>query len=152
MSRTRTASTSPSVLTRVFARHPKVLWVDDHPRNNTAERAALRAFGAQFRLAQSTEQALELLAKTSFAVVVSDMARGDDETAAYSLLYAMRARGDRTPFIIYSASMNALRTPEVLLRGAQACTDERQHLVELVLACIKVPRPPKVAPARHGGA
>ena len=128
-----------SVLAQAFGRHPRVLWVDDHPRNNTDERAALRAFGARFRLATSTDQALQLLRQHRFAVVISDMARDDDRTAGYTLLYAMRGRGDRTPFIVYAAGMTALHMPEVQLRGGQACTDERQHLIELVLACVKVP-------------
>jgi CheY-like chemotaxis protein len=141
-------SSVASTLSLAFAKNPRVLWVDDHPRNNSEERSALRAFGARFRLATSTEQALQILERSQFAVVVSDMARGEDKTAGYSLLYAMRSQGNRTPFIIYAASMNALHIPDVQLRGAQACTSERQHLIELVLACIKVPPLPMRMAAR----
>lgn len=56
-------------------RGARILWVDDHPENNTDEAAILTAFGVGLQFATATEEALDLLRGGRFDVVISDMER-----------------------------------------------------------------------------
>ena len=114
----------------------RVLWVDDRPLNNVFERRSLEALGIEFDTSTSTEDALTCLAKHAYAAVISDMGRPPDKQAGYTLLDAMRARGDRTPFVIYAGS-NMLEHREMArTRGAIGSTNRADELFQLVLAAV----------------
>ncbi len=88
-------------------RDVEILWVDDEPEGVAGETAALRAMGARVDLSTSTEDALARLRAHAYALVLSDLKRGDDYTAGYTLLARMRAPPggappDPTPVIFYS--------------------------------------------------
>lgn len=53
----------------------RVLWLDDHPRNNTLLVEQLARENIKVDLAQSLAQALRLLQKNQYALLISDMAR-----------------------------------------------------------------------------
>ncbi len=115
----------------------KILWVDDRPANNLRERSALLSLGMRVELALSTEEALVALEKKSFDVVISDMGRPPDPQAGYTLLKAMRERGDLTPFVIYAGS-NALEHKQLAReRGALGSTNSPQELLDLVLRAVE---------------
>lgn len=82
----------------------KVLWVDDKPSNNTYERNALEALGLRFTIATSTEDGLEQLRKRNYDLIISDMGRGIDRHAGYTLFEKMKTIGSSAPFIIYAAN------------------------------------------------
>lgn len=109
-----------------------VLWVDDRPDNNRYERAALEALGLRFKLARSTEEALEQLDRQAFDLVISDMGRPPDERAGYTLLDSMRQSGNDLPFIIYAGSRAPEHVREARAHGAMGCTNSPQELVGLV--------------------
>jgi CheY-like chemotaxis protein len=80
-----------------------VLWVDDRPNNNEYERRVFEELAdIQFTLALSTKEALEILSKRRFGVIISDMGRKEGPREGYVLLDALRGRGDSTPFFIYA--------------------------------------------------
>jgi CheY-like chemotaxis protein len=106
------------------------LWVDDRLDNNRYERAALEALGLRFKLARSTQEALEQLDQYSFDLVISDMSRPPDPTAGYMLLDAMKSRSIRLPFIIYAGSKTAEYVREARRRGAVGYTNSPQELIE----------------------
>ena len=79
-----------------------ILWVDDHPSNNSLEVEALRQRHVAVHLAESTTDALELLAINRYKLVVSDLGRGDDRLAGLKMIGAMRRRQMRVPVVIYT--------------------------------------------------
>lgn len=113
-----------------------ILWVDDNPDNNHYERQALEALGVRCLLSTSTEDALTKTRHRTFDVIISDMGRPPDPRAGYTLLDALRKRGDQTPFIIYASSRSPEHIMEARRHGALGCTNRPQELVEMVLGAI----------------
>ena len=124
---------SPAAIRRIA--NARILWVDDEPGNNVNERQAMEAFGVRFVLSGSTEDALAKAADR-FDVIVSDMARGDDIRAGYTLLDALRAAGSTVPYIIYASSRRPDHVAEARRRGAFGCTNRATELFDLVLAAL----------------
>jgi CheY-like chemotaxis protein len=113
-----------------------VLWVDDRPENNQYERQALEAFGVRFVLSTSTDDALAKTHNRTFDAIISDMGRPPDPRAGYTLLDALRNRGDQTPFVIYAGSRAPEHVAESQRHGAVGCTNRPQELIELVLSAL----------------
>jgi len=109
-----------------------ILWVDDRPDNNVYERAAFEAMGVDFKLALSTNEALQMLANGQFAAIISDMGRKEGPREGYVLLDAIRSEGDKTPFFIYAGSNAPEHKRQALEHGAQGSTNDAQELFELV--------------------
>jgi CheY-like chemotaxis protein len=114
-----------------------VLWVDDRPADTTYERQALEALGIQFTLSRSTEDALERLARKSYALIISDMARPPDQHAGYTLLDKVKAMHITTPFIIYASGKKPEYIAEARRRGAFGDTNEPRELFEFVVHALK---------------
>ena len=115
----------------------RILWVDDRPANNWRERKALESFGVDFTLAESTGEALNVLARQRFAVIISDMGRPQGAQEGYKLLEAVRARDISTPFFIYSGSGRPEHRQMALARGAQGATNMADDLIDMVLAVLE---------------
>jgi CheY-like chemotaxis protein len=120
------------------ARGTRVLWADDQPENTVFERRSLEALGVRFDLSSSTEDALSRLGTTSYDAVISDMGRPPDSRAGYTLLGAMRQRGDRTPFLIYTGSNAPEHKAEARRQGALGSTNRADELFELVLSALGI--------------
>jgi CheY-like chemotaxis protein len=114
-----------------------VLWVDDHPDNNILERKSLEALGLRFVLSLSTEDALEKIDKQKFDLIISDMGRRPDRYAGYTLLEALRNRGDQTPFIVYMGQSSPQLQTEARDKGAQGLTARPDELFQLVTKELK---------------
>jgi CheY-like chemotaxis protein len=115
-----------------------ILWVDDRPHNNIAERRAMEAYNVEFTLALSTAQALAVLAGRKFDAIISDMGRPPDPRAGYTLLSSVRADGDSTPFFIYAGSRNPKHTKEAISKGAQGSTNMASELIADVFSSIGI--------------
>jgi CheY-like chemotaxis protein len=113
-----------------------VLWVDDRPNNNIFERQALKALGVTFVLAASTDEALNCGLRQKFDAIISDMDRPPDHRAGYTLLEALQARNDRTPFFIYASSNTPEHIAEARARGASGYTNRASELFTYVLNAI----------------
>ena len=116
--------------------HKQILWVDDRPDNNFYEREALQRYGLQFKIATSTDEALRILSNTKFDVIISDMGRPPDPRAGYTLLEAVRSRGDDTPYLIYAGSRAREHVAEAERRGAQGTTNSPDELIRIVLSAV----------------
>jgi CheY-like chemotaxis protein len=127
-----------------------VLWVDDHPENNSYELSAMQDIGIRFVQSLSTEDALEQLRRARFAAVISDMGRPGDDRAGYTLLDAMRQRGDATPFIIYAGSSRPDHREEAHRRGALGSTNTFPELFRLVTRAARSHRPRGGGPDSRG--
>ena len=121
-----------------LGRPPQVLWIDDHPSNNRYEAAALTSLGMHVQWGTSTDEALARIAEHGrYDVIISDMGRPPDPRAGYTLLDALRRRGDRTPFVIYASSRAAKHFDEAVQRGAVGCTNQPEELIELVANALR---------------
>lgn len=82
-----------------------ILWVDDHPENNVMLAETWRRDGILVETARSTADALRLLDRQRYALVISDMVRTESGVevpdAGLQLLYQVRARDAATPFALY---------------------------------------------------
>lgn len=112
--------------------HKRILWVDDRPGNNVYERHAMESMGLEFKLAESTAEALQILSSHRFAAIISDMGRREGPREGYKLLEALRAHDKTTPFFIYAGSNAPQHRREASLRGAQGSTNIAEDLVEMV--------------------
>jgi CheY-like chemotaxis protein len=82
-------------------RDAQILWVDDHPENNLNERRMFRQLKAEMDIAKSTEEALDILEKMNYDLVISDMDRGNEPTAGMQFLLQFRQDNNTTPVIFY---------------------------------------------------
>lgn len=80
----------------------RLLWVDDNPQNNIYEKRFFEDHRIAVHNVTGSVDAFRLLAMYDYDVVISDMGRGEDRLAGIRLAEQMRARGDRTPLIIYT--------------------------------------------------
>jgi predicted ATPase/DNA-binding winged helix-turn-helix (wHTH) protein len=132
---TRAAGLVSNAITRGFLRQigaSTVLWVDDRPTNNQLERLGFEAFGISIVPSTSTADALDKLGRQSFDVIISDMGRPPDPRAGYSLLEKLLQSGNKTPFVIYTASPTPDHVLEARRRGALGCTARADELFQLV--------------------
>jgi CheY-like chemotaxis protein len=114
----------------------RVLWVDDIPENNVYERKSLELLGVLVYLSLSTEEALHLSTQIAFDLIISDMARVDDDRAGYTLLEKLRQEANSTPFLIYSSSREEEHLAEARRRGAIGCTNQPEELFSIALSVL----------------
>jgi CheY-like chemotaxis protein len=115
----------------------KALWVDDNPDNNVFETKALQALGIEVEFVTTTSEALRKLQRNDYDVVISDMARFEDEKAGYSLLNKLRNIRSDTPFILYSSTNTPDQERAIISQGAYGSTSVASELVELVVSAIR---------------
>ena len=82
-------------------RDAQILWVDDHPENNLNERRMFRQLRAEIDIAKSTEEALEILKKGCYDIIISDMARGGQAKAGLEFLQQLRKENKISRVIFY---------------------------------------------------
>lgn len=80
----------------------RILWVDDNPQNNKNVILDLQDRGIIVDLAITTEQAMEMYEKKSYAVIITDTARGSKYDAGYQLCRLLSSNNNRTPTMLYS--------------------------------------------------
>lgn len=111
----------------------RVLWVDDHPRNNVAETRFLEDRRIAVYTVDTTEDALTLLSMYQYGAVISDMGRQEKPLAGITLLEAMRARGDRRPFFLYTVHSSAAQRKLLAEAGGQGVAATPEELYSAVL-------------------
>lgn len=85
----------------------KILWVDDHPENNIAERRFFERHRIAVHTVTNSTDALNLLQMYDYKAVISDMGRGQDRLAGARFVRQMRAKRDPTTVIIYTAGADS---------------------------------------------
>ncbi|TGB02531.1 P-loop NTPase fold protein [Streptomyces sp. MZ04] len=87
-----------------------VLWVDDHPDNNTDFAARLKAYGARVYLAEERGRAEHVLGVTDIGLLLSDVGRGDEPLAGFTDLRAWRDSGRyRGPAVFFAGRVTPAR-------------------------------------------
>lgn len=113
----------------------RLLWVDDQPDLHVYIRKAFEAVGISFKLAQSLNEALQLLRKETFSAIIADI--GNDKEGpreGYVLLDAVRRQGDQTPIFMYTGEEHQLEEQqEAVQRGAQASANNPKELFKMVM-------------------
>ena len=109
-----------------------ILWVDDHPENNSYGRNFFESNGIEVAIALSTDQALSLLEHNSYAVIISDMGRKEGPREGYVLLDELRRRGDNTPYVIFAGSSSLGHKIETEQHGGDGCTNSFSELFGMV--------------------
>ena len=125
---------TPSSLPRFAGK--RILWVDDHPQNNTYEVQLFKTLGMTVDQSTSTPDALNDLSEKTYNVVITDMRRGTNNLAGYELLDAMYHRHIETPLFIYSASSNKEYRAKAMRKGAKGETNDPTELLQLVTGAL----------------
>jgi CheY-like chemotaxis protein len=113
-----------------------ILWVDDNPANNELAVRALRKFGLDIEQATNTEAAMAAFQRRKFDLVISDMGRGDDKRAGYTLLKLLRDSGSKVPYFIFAGLDKPEFRREAAERGAQLSTNDMIELVDHVVTSL----------------
>lgn len=117
----------------------RILWVDDNPDNNLAERAHFESLRIAVYLATNTDDALTLLSMYRYDAVISDMGRGGEPLAGFKLMERMRARQDSTPYFLYTIMPSDSQRKLVRQRGGNGVAVAADELFGLVLPIFGLP-------------
>lgn len=128
---TITRAFQPGTIERMVGK--SVLWVDDNPKNNMLAMRALKKLRLDMVQATTTEEALALMERRHFDLIISDMGRGANMKAGYELLEAIRRTGNPVPFFIFAGSDTRKFRQEAAARGAQLSTNDMIELVDNVI-------------------
>ena len=106
----------------------RVLWIDDHPEWNSWEISCLEAAGAHVQTVETTRSAIALLER-GFDIVISDIARENNDTAGVDALPSLRSAAPETPVVFYIGQESTRGVPV----GAFGITNRPDELLHLVL-------------------
>jgi CheY-like chemotaxis protein len=87
----------------------RILWVDDNPHWNSALASLFRQLKMVVDTPRSTEEALALLRRRSYDLIITDMRRETEQpslSAGVTLLDALARQGVRLPVIVFSAGFD----------------------------------------------
>ncbi|MCF2857937.1 winged helix-turn-helix domain-containing protein [Pseudoalteromonas sp. SMS1] len=111
----------------------RILWVDDNPTNNKKEQSYFLQHKIGVYNTTSTQEALLLLSMYDYNVVISDMGRHGEPLAGLKLLQTMRARGDETPFYVYTWVESDNQNKVIKSAGGQGVATKKADLYKNVL-------------------
>jgi CheY-like chemotaxis protein len=112
----------------------RILWVDDHPENNTYESGLLRSLNVPVDTAISTTQALSMLQRTKYDVVISDIERNGVPDEGVKFLKQMREKGLQQPTVFYTGHIDWSRgTPPY----AFGITNRVDHLLHYLMDIVE---------------
>ena len=111
----------------------RVLWVDDNPDNNLQETIALEGLGLFVTKATTTEAAEIYLRSLNFALVITDLGRGNNPNAGLELLRKVAHTQKYIPVVVYTLGADEKRA-WLTEAGARAVVDTPSELITAVLA------------------
>ena len=109
----------------------RILWIDDHPKNNTIEIGLLSNFGAVLDLALSYQDARKRLRSAIYDVVLSDMTHDHEDEDGKNIVPDVKAAVHSPPLIFYVGKERP--TPE----GAFGLTVRFDELLHLILDALE---------------
>lgn len=119
----------------------RVLWVDDNPDNNAAERQYLERRKIAVYQVKTSDEALALLAMYKYNVVVSDMNRHGKPLDGLTLVREMRRRNDGTPFYLYTYVPSKAQHKLVTDAGGQGAAVKPEELYAAILPLFRKGQP-----------
>ncbi|MFD0166175.1 P-loop NTPase fold protein [Streptomyces decoyicus] len=122
-------------------RYARILWVDDHPRNNESLVNAFRAAGAVVRIAEDSAAADAALAVERPTLIVSDIERDGNPREGLEHLARLRRDGRYDgPFVFYAGRVTPERSAVAEELGAHL-TSSGPEIERLVLRAAEAERP-----------
>ncbi|MFC9236798.1 P-loop NTPase fold protein [Streptomyces decoyicus] len=122
-------------------RYARILWVDDHPRNNESMANAFRAAGAVVRIAEDSAAADAALAVERPTLIVSDIERDGNPREGLEHLARLRRDGRYDgPFVFYAGRVTPERSAVAEELGAHL-TSSGPEVERLVLRAAEAERP-----------
>ncbi|WP_165700765.1 hypothetical protein [Alienimonas californiensis] len=123
----------------------RILWVDDTPQNNRPLRTLLRDLGAKTDTALSSTEAIELMRRFDYSVVISDIRRESEgptgSHAGLSMLGQMRRLDFPHYVIFYVGELHGVELNGVSNRlvpeGAFAITNRPDELLNYVIDALE---------------
>jgi len=114
-----------------------VLWVDDHPKNNSFFIDLLQKRGYRVDLAISTRDALSLLDRNKYLLIVSDMSRdeagSDNQDAGVDLFEEVMKRRIDSPYVVFCSTRGARQFGEQIRQlGGRAITSSPTELRAII--------------------
>lgn len=109
----------------------RVLWVDDEPAGNVAERRMLRQLGVVVQTALTSTEAIDHLGRDDYDLVLTDIRRADPDDSGVDMARRIRALGFTTPIVGYVGEVDPERPhPE----GFRALVDYPDDLLHEVMS------------------
>jgi CheY-like chemotaxis protein len=108
----------------------RVLWVDDEPANNVAERQLLRHLGVVVQTALGTAEALDHLGRDDFDLILTDIGRADPDDSGTEMAVRIRRLDIRTPIVGYIGEVDQSRPHPA---GFRALVDYPDDLLREVM-------------------
>ncbi|MEU7223044.1 P-loop NTPase fold protein [Streptomyces chrestomyceticus] len=125
-----------------------ILWVDDHPENNTALAAWCRHRGATVECAQDSRTADAAIAARMPSLIISDIARGTDDRAGFLHVEALRREERYTgPVVFYTSRVTPARQETARVLGALGVAVDGDDLTRLIRRALAVPPAPRAHPS-----
>jgi len=118
-------------------RGARLLWVDDEPRNNRGLVTILRSLGAEVDQVRATDDALKLLHRHHYDVVISDIRRPEGDDAGIAMVSRMKDEGVFKWTIFY-----VLRKEDGVPAHAFNITNRPDHLLHYVMDALERERWP----------
>lgn len=116
----------------------RILWVDDFPDNNRYPVQVFRELQMKVDQATSTDEALTLLDRATYDLVISDVSRGPDGQAGVKMLQRFRDRGVDLPVLIHAARFDPRLGVDPMIFGYTPRYDELVHYVIDVMERIRL--------------
>lgn len=110
-------------------RGARILWVDDHPENNTYERQAVQALGAFVDIAKSSIEARSMMSQSRYDLLISDMDRDGVSDEGLRFLRQMYESRSFPRTIFYIGRVEPDRGVPAQAFGITDRPDELLHLV-----------------------
>lgn len=107
----------------------KILLIDDTPTLARVTGYAFRSLGCEVRIVHTSDAAREALKETSFDAAFIDVNLGSE--SGFELLASLRAAGDRTPAVMFTAQAADEVAEQVARSGALGCLTKPFTLPEL---------------------
>ncbi len=126
----------------------QVLWVDDKPQTNESFQKTLKEqLDIEFVNVSSTEEALQILNRRSFHLIISDTKRLDDVRAGIKMMQIFVEKQIGIPVMFSTTQVSADRCRDELMQlGAVAVLTNRKQEQEFIEARIKRQTPPPANP------
>lgn len=110
-----------------------ILWIDDQPLNNVAERRLLAEHGLFTDAYTDNRSAMRAFESAPFDAVISDIHRGRESETGWDLLRNVRSQHQGLPFFFYTGSSDARLRWRAERASALGAYDRSRELLDALL-------------------
>lgn len=110
----------------------RILWIDDHPENNTFfQNRLIKSYGLVIKNALSAGEAQEMLAE-HFDLVISDIGRKKEKDGGLGTMNAVRSRNAEVPVVFFTNTRGMNLRRRLLEEGALEVVNDYEMLENIV--------------------